>query len=143
MTDHIKIPTWFWVVAIIALVWNAMGLFAFFGDMFISEEKLASMSDAKRMLYKTNPGWSKIAYGLATVGGFLGSLLLVLKNKLAYSVLLVSLLGIVVQMYHSLFIANSTDVYGPGAVIMPIMVIIIGVLLVWLAKMGIKKGWLG
>lgn len=142
MSEQTKIPTWFWVISIIALVWNAMGLFAFLGDMFMSDEKLAAMEEAKRLLYENNPTWSKIAYGFATIGGFLGSLLLVLKKKSAYIVLLISLLGIIVQMYHSLFRAESTDVYGPGAVIMPIMVMVIGIGLVWFARHATTKGWL-
>ena len=142
MTDQIKLPTWFWVISIIALIWNAMGLFAFLGDVFMSDEKLAAMEEGLRNLYETNPTWSKIAYGFATIGGFLGSLLLVLKKKLAHPVLLLSLLGIVVQMSHSLFIADSTDVYGPGAIIMPIMVLLVGIGLVWFARHATNKGWI-
>jgi len=33
-------------------------------------------------------------------------------------------------------------VYGPGVLIMPIMVLVISVALVWHAKSSIAKGWL-
>ena len=142
MSDQTKIPTWFWVVAIVALVWNAMGLFKFFGDMFISEDKLAAMTEAMRLIYESNPVWVKIAYGLATIGGFLGCLLLVLKKTVAYIVLFLSLIGIVVQMYHSLFMIDATEAFGAAAGIMPIIVALVGIGLVWLAKHGIAKAWL-
>jgi high-affinity K+ transport system ATPase subunit B len=54
----------------------------------------------------------------------------------------ISLIGILVQMIHSLFISNNYEVYGPGGLIMPIMVLLIGVGLVWLSDKGIKKGWI-
>jgi K+ transporter len=71
-----------------------------------------------------------------------GCLLLLLRKKWATSILIISFIGIVVQMIHAFFMANSIEVYGPGGVIMPIMVLIIGAWLIWYAKGAEKKGWI-
>jgi hypothetical protein len=40
------------------------------------------------------------------------------------------------------FIADSMAVYGPGVLIMPILVVVVAVALVWHAKSSIARGWL-
>jgi hypothetical protein len=68
--------------------------------------------------------------------------LLLLKKAWATPVLILSLIGIIVQMYHSLAIANSVEVYGPGSAVMPAIVVIVGVFLVWYARHASAKGWI-
>jgi hypothetical protein len=36
-----KLPSWFWIIGIVSLLWNIMGIFSFVGHTFISEEALA------------------------------------------------------------------------------------------------------
>lgn len=137
-----KIPTWFWVVSALALLWNLFGVWAFIGDATMSAEAIAELPEEIKSLYESYPLWTKIAYGTAVIAGALGCILLLARNKFAKPVLLISLVAVVVQMFHSLFIAGAMDVYGPGAVIMPIMVILVSVFLVWFANYGIKQQWL-
>ncbi|NNE39464.1 MAG: hypothetical protein HKN14_00950 [Marinicaulis sp.] len=137
-----KIPVWFWVIAGVALVWNLMGVAAFFAENGKTAEDLAAMAEAERQLYETYPVWAKIAFAAAVFGGAIGSALLLARKQLAVPVFAVSLAGISIQMIHSFFIANSMAVYGPSAMIMPIMVILIGVFLLWFSKNSAGKNWL-
>lgn len=140
--EKVKAPTWFLVIAIIMVIWNLMGVSAFIMDAMMTEEAIAALPDAERELYGKFPLWTKIAYFLAVFGGTLGAIGLVAKKKWAKPVLIISLIGVVVQMFHSLFIAGSMEVYGPGSLAMPIMVVLFSILQVWMANHGIKKGWL-
>ncbi|WP_121666432.1 hypothetical protein [Mesonia aquimarina] len=137
-----KTPTWFLIVSIILLIWNLMGVFAFFNHLLMDAEAINALPEAEQNLYAKYPLWTEIAYALAVFGGAIGCLGLVLKQKWAKPVLIISLLGVIVQMYHSLFIAKATEVYGPGAIAMPIMVTLFAVFLVWFANYAIKRGWL-
>lgn len=139
-----NVPKWFLGVAIAALIWNLLGVFAYLGQMYLmsNPEMLAELSVDEQNLYKNTPIWATIGFTLAVWGGALGSLLLILKKKAAKPVLIVSLAGIIVQMYHSFFISNNFEVYGPGAAIMPVMIIIFGIGLVWLSEKSVKEGWL-
>lgn len=138
----IKPPTWFMVVAVIALVWNLLGVFAYLGEAFITPEMLEALPDEQRDMIENRPAWATAAYALAVWGGFLGCLLLVLKRKLAQMILIVSLLGVLVQMTYNLFMAESTVTYGPGEMIMTIMIPLISIGLVLMAKKGIANEWL-
>ena len=54
---------------------------------------MGGMSSAAADLYYTLPVWMKAAFGLGSVGGFVGSMLLGLRRTTAMPVLAASLLG--------------------------------------------------
>jgi hypothetical protein len=120
-----KAPTWFMVVAAVLLIWNLLGVMAYLINVTMSPEALAALPEAQRQLYD----------------GVLGCVLLLLKKNLAGLVLQLSLAGVVVQMFHSFFVSNSFEVFGPGGLVMPIMVIVIAVFLVWLAARAKMRRW--
>jgi hypothetical protein len=50
-----KLPVWFRIVATIAIVWNALGIFAFVTDVTLNDAALAAMPEAQRDLYVQTP----------------------------------------------------------------------------------------
>tara|TARA_Y100000385_G_scaffold284131_1_gene341603 strand:- start:150 stop:302 length:153 start_codon:yes stop_codon:yes gene_type:complete len=50
MTEKSSVPVIYWVIAAIALIWNLMGLYAFYADMTMTPESLAAMEEAQRGL---------------------------------------------------------------------------------------------
>jgi hypothetical protein len=137
-----KPPVWFWIVSVVALIWNGMGVMAYLGQAYMSDDALAALPEAEQALYANVPAWATAAFAIAVWGGLLGCLALLLRKKWAKPVLLLSLIGIVVQMIYNLFLSEAMDVYGPGGAIMPIMVIVIGIFLVWFSKKSIAEGWI-
>ncbi len=137
-----QVPKWFAVIAWIAFVWNLMGVMAFVSQMMMTAEAIAQMPENEQILYQNVPIWATLAFAFAVIGGALGSLLMALKKSLAVPVLILSLIGVLVQMYHVFFIINSVAVYGPGSAVMPGMVIIISILLVFFANKAKSSGWL-
>jgi len=136
------VPRSFWITAALALAWNLLGVMAYIVQMTMTEEALLALPEVERTLYENVPAWATAAFAIAVNGGALGCLLLLLRRAWAYPVLIVSLAGILVQMYHSLFVANSIEVYGPGGMTMPVMVIVIGAYLVWYANKARDRGWI-
>ena len=142
MTQGNKPPVWFWVVSGIMLVWNLLGIGSFFQNVMMSEDEIAAMSAAEQELYNSYPTWANIAFFVAVFGSSLGCLGLLLRKAWAKMVLVIGFLGIAIQMTYNVGIANTIEVYGPGSVSMPIMIIIFGLFLIWFANYGIKKNWL-
>lgn len=140
--EQSKPATWFWVVSVVALVWNAMGVVAYLGTVMMTPEAREAMTEPQRALLDATPAWATGAFALAVWGGTLGSLLLVLRKKLATTVLIVSFAGILVQMFHAFALSNSIEVYGPGGMIMPIMVLAFGAFLIWFSRKAAANGWL-
>lgn len=137
-----KPNTGFWIIGIIALIWNLMGVFAFVGQMNMTPEMLEVLPKVERELYENVPSWVNIVFAIAVFGGALGSVLLLFKKKLATPVFIISLIGIIAQMIYNFILSKAADVYGPSGMIMPAMVVVIGVFLVWYSKQVTSKGWL-
>jgi len=144
MTEEMNVvlPGWFKVVAGLALAWNLLGVMAYIMQMMMTPEQFAALSQAEQDLYANTPAWATGAFAIAVFGGAAGSLLLFLRKVSAEKILILSLAGVVVQMFHSFFLSKSFEVFGPGGAIMPVMVLIIAVGLVWLARTAKAKHWL-
>ena len=135
-------PTWFKVVAALALLWNLLGCVAFFFDLRLSPEDLAALPEAQQALYAARPTWAVAATAIAVFGGALGSVALLLRRKWAFPVLVLSLLGILVQDFGLFVLADGASLAGPAAVVLQAVVLVVGIGLVLLSRRGIARGWL-
>ncbi len=132
---------WFWIVTTLLLVWNMLGVVAYVQQSMLSVEALQAMPAAERDLLQSRPAWATAAFAIAVFGGTAGCLLLLLRSRLALPVLVLSFIGVVVQMMHAFLIADSFAVYGPGGMVMPAMVLAISIFLLWYARRARKRGW--
>lgn len=141
MTNSTNKPTTgFWLIGVAALIWNLLGVMSYIMQAYMTEEALAALPENEQALYTDLPAWVTAAFAIAVFGGALGCVFMLLRKKLAVRLFQFSLIGIMVQMTYNLFMSNAAEVYGPGGVIMPIMVLIIGFFLVWYAGNAVKKG---
>ena len=139
----VKPPVWFWVVGVVALLWNLMGAMAYIGQAYMTDEVKAALPADQQALLENIPAWATAAFAIAVWGGVLGCLALLLRKKWARPVLVISLLGILVQMSYSFFMSNALEVYGTAqGMVMPLLIIVIGVVLVLFAKSSQNKGWI-
>lgn len=136
------IPRSFWIISIVALAWNLLGVANYLFQVTMTEETLMQLPEDQRLLLESAPGWAMAAFAIAVFGGTLGCVLLLLKKALASPVFTISLAGIVAQMYHAFVVSNAMEVYGPAGLALPVLVIIIGVLLVWYSRNAADKGWI-
>ena len=136
-----KAPKWFMIVAAVLLVWNLLGVMAYVMQVMMSPETLAALPQEQRELYENTPDWATAAFAVAVNFGALGCVLLLLRRNLAGLFLQLSLAGVLVQMFHSFFMSKSFEVFGPGGLVMPVMVIIIAIYLVVLAAKARTNRW--
>ena len=134
-------PKWFMIVVVVLLIWNLLGVMAYLAQVTMNQEALAALPEAQRQILENTPAWATAAFAIAVNGGTLGCLLLVLKKNLAAYLLQLSLAAVLVQMFYSFFMSNSFEVFGPGGLIMPVIVLVIAVFLVWLAATAKTNRW--
>ena len=130
-----KPPIWFWIVSALALIWNAMGVMQYLQQAYKTESFILACTPEDLEMYANLPSWYRASFALAVFGGALGCLLLLLRKRLAHTVLLISLIAIIVQMSYVTFSLKMANAMTP-------MIVIVGILLVWLAKIATKKGWI-
>lgn len=132
----------FWIISVIALLWNAMGVFQYLAMTLMKEATMEAMPAEQVALVEGLPSWYNYVFAVAVIAGFLGCLLLLLRKKLATPILGISLLAVLVQMGYWLFATDVMEVVGLQAVIMPLVVIIIAIFLYFYSKGAAQKGWL-
>ncbi|MBQ4915167.1 hypothetical protein J8L85_12005 [Maribacter sp. MMG018] len=138
----VKPPMWFWIVSILALLWNLIGVISYLGQAFMTDDDLALLREAERQLIETQPSWVTAAFAIAVWGGTLGCIFLLLRKKWAKPIFIISLIGVLAQFGYSLLLSDTMDVYGASAVIFPVIIIIVGILLLFFANSSIHKKWL-
>lgn len=143
MNDQkLTVPVWFWVVGVLALLWNAMGVMAFVAEVSQTPEALASLNEAQRNLYESRPGWAYGAFAIAVFGGLLGSVLLLMRRNLAILMFGASLLGLIIQNYYSFAVAKVHEVFGQDIMILPAVVFLVAIGLLWFARSAKAKDWI-
>ena len=66
MSETNKPTTVFWVVAILAVVWYILGVGAYLGNVFATEEAIAAMPQADQDYMANVPAWSTAAFATCT-----------------------------------------------------------------------------
>ena len=140
--NNSQVNTTFWVIGVIALIWNIIGLGSFFMYLNLGEDSLALMSEAQRAEYESTPMWLMAAFGIATITGTLGCIFLLMKKKWAVLLFLVSLIAVVIQFAFGVINSASVKEDGITALIMPIIVIVVAIGLWYYSKKCEEKGWL-
>jgi hypothetical protein len=127
----------FWVIGVVALIWNVMGGINFFMQM--DPNVLATYPDSHRAIVEGRPLWATAGFAISVFGGALGGVLLLLRKPAAYHLFIASLLGTVVTMIHTAMVTNGFSVFDIlSTVVMPMLV---AVLLVWYSRWADRKGW--
>lgn len=137
-----KPPVWFWIVSVLALIWNLAGVGAYLGQAYMSAQDLQAIPEAHQQLLEAQPAWYTAVFAIAVFAGALGCLLLVLRKRWAWQTLIISLVGILVQQTYVFFMSNTFEIVGNNAMYMPLLIVIVGFLLVFLARASTEKGWL-
>ena len=133
----------FWIISIIAVVWNLMGLFAFMSQAFVSSAMLAELPAEQANLIRNTPQWLTGIFAIATVTGLIGSILLILRKRYATTLFIISLVGVLIQMIYSIFGTKALQVYGVvQGLLMPLIVISIAIYLCLFSIKSTRKGYL-
>ena len=137
-------PTiWFWVLGVLALLWNLMGVSAYLMDAYMKDETLAAFSEAQKAIYINQPTWLTAAYAIAVFGGTLGCIALLLRKKWATPLFLISLIALIARTGYYFFMTNTTEVFDlVQGTILPIAVIIIAALLYIFSKIATDRKWI-
>ena len=131
-----KPPTWFWIVSVVALLWNLSGVAMYLVQAYMTDETLATLPADQQAMYANLPSWYIASFALAVFCGALGCIALLLRKKWANPFLLISLIAALVQMSYLTFSLKMANIMTP-------IVIIIGIALVWFARKAQKEGWIG
>ena len=130
-----KPPVWFWIISVLALIWNGMGVKQYLQQAYNTEAFKSMVSTEELEMISQLPTWYTAVFAIAVFAGALGCILLLLRKKLAYFVLLLSLISVLFQMGYITFSMDMANLMTP-------FIVIAAVLLVLFSKHSKKKNWI-
>ncbi len=111
---RVKTPWHLWVVGAVTLLFNAMGIISYLttklgmlAEMGLTPSQIAFMD--------SYPAWVSAFWALGVWGAFAGSLLLLLRSRLAVPAMWAALVGLLVTtIYHYVLIEVPADMQAPA-----------------------------
>ena len=141
MTDSTT-PWHIWAVGIISLLWNAMGAMDFTMSNLQTDSYMAQLNEAQAAFFTGFPLWVTLSWGVAVFGAVLGSVLILMRKRLAVPVFLVALVALLVTSLHNFVLSDIkiTDIAGSGAMIFTAVIFVVAFLLLFYSKAQAKSG---
>jgi hypothetical protein len=134
-------PWHLWLFGIIGGLWSSMGVISFMLTQMHVEAVMSRFPPQQRAYFESFPLWAVAFWAIGVFGGVIGCLLLLLKNRLAFPVLLASVIAAVVFNLGGLFLLGGMEVMretgGLGFTLFPI---VFAAFLAYYARAMSKKG---
>lgn len=131
-----KAPILFWVLSIIALIWNGMGVNAYLQQAYNTESYRTMYTEEQLEIAANMPAWVTAAFAIAVFTGALAAIGLLLKKSWSVKLWYLSLLAVLIQMGYILINGYASSI------VMTIMIIVFALFFVWFARKSEANGWL-
>jgi hypothetical protein len=137
-------PWHLWSVGIIGGLWSSMGLVSFILTQMNVDAVMSRFPPQQREYFESFPFWTIAFWAIGVFGGVIGCLLLLLRNRLAFHVLLASAIGATVSTLGGLFLLGGLEVMRETDALGVTMVpVIVAAVLAYYARAMRNKGVLG
>ncbi|WP_439151278.1 hypothetical protein [Winogradskyella sp.] len=137
-----KPPIWFWIVSVIALVWNGLGVHGYLSQAYETAAYTDAYTADQLEVMNDLPAWYTALFAIAVFSGAIGCILLLMRKKFAKSLLILSFIAATIQMVYFLFIADLNGVDFSANTIMAYIIIVFAAFLAWFASKSNSKGWI-
>ena len=142
MTDQEKSPIWFWIVGVVALLWNGMGVYAYLDQALMSAEEFAALPEVQQDLLTTQPVWVTAAFAIAVFAGLVASIAFLLRKQIAVRLFLVSLVAAIVQISSYFVLDGYMEFISAYGWTMPALILILAVGFWLIARHAANKRFL-
>lgn len=139
-TPASKPPLHFWIVAVVSLLWNAVGAFDFVATQIRLEPYMSAFTEAQLAFFYGIPLWAVMTWGIATLGALAGSLALLVRLRIAYHLFIVSLLAMLATSFENFMLSNGTEIMGTAGVIFSGVIALISIFLVFYSRAMLQRG---
>lgn len=140
MSDQVKPPVWYWIVSVIAVLWNAMGVMQYLGTVYMTDEAMKELPEYQQEYLSNVPSFVMGAFALAVFCGIIGSILMLLRKAAAQILFIISFIAVLVQSSYNLAFANVKMEIGD--IILIVTVVAFALALVVFSRGSKNRGWI-
>ena len=143
VAERPKTPVWFWIVGVVALIWNSFGAVDYTLTQMGNEAYLAAFTEEQLAFYLGFPVWYEAVWAIAVWTAVAGSLALLIRSKYAAPVFLASLAFFVISAIYLYGFTPAYDLMGGIGGVIFSAVIFASLVAFWrVADWGVKAGLL-
>lgn len=139
-THASKPPVHFWIVAVLALLWNAVGAFDFTATQMKLDFYMSAFTEEQLAFFYGIPTWAVITWGIATWAAFFGSIALLLRLRRAIDLFIISLIALLMTAFQNFVLGNGAEIMGAGGAIFSAVIVVIGVFLIFYSRAMLQRG---
>jgi hypothetical protein len=143
MNQSAKTPVHLWIIGILSLLWNAVGAFDYTATQSRLESYMSNFTPEQLEYFYAFPAWADAFWAIGVWGSLLGSLLLLMRKKLAVWLFGAAILGLAGTTVYNFVLSDGAALMGQGAVIFSAVIWIIGLFLYFYAAAMARRGVLG
>ncbi len=138
---RIKTPWHLWVVGVSAVLFNAIGAFDYVMNLVQGAGYLASagMTPAQIAHYQEMPIWMRVVWAVGVWGAMLGSVLTLLRNKLAFTIFAVSLAAFLVSLIYTYVLTGGGEIMGGQMAITNVVITVLLLFFMWYSWLMTKR----
>jgi hypothetical protein len=134
-------PRQLWIVGVLALLWSSVGAYDYLMTQTENAAYMAKFTPEMLAFYYGFPTWVIATWAIAVWGGVAGSVLLLMRRRLAAPVYLASLLAMVVTTFHNYVLSDGFEHMGdPFSLIFTAVIFVVAVLLYGYASNMVRRG---
>ena len=133
-------PRHLWIVGIVALLWNVVGALDYVMTETKNETYMSQYTSEQLEYFYAFPAWLVAFWAIAVWGGVLGSILLLMRKKLAAHVFVVSFFCMLVTMVYSYGFAGGAGIVGGSGLFFSAVVFVVALGLVIYARRMAGRG---
>lgn len=136
-----KTPWHLWVIGTASLVWNAGGVYGYLMMQMNVESYRVTMSPEQIAWFDALPVWLNLFWALGVWGAILGSILLLMRSRLAALSFSISLIGIIVNISYTVAGGSAViEMMGTQAMAFSAAIIIVALALWLYARAMLRSG---
>ena len=133
------VAPWFIIGAVSSLIFMGLGCVSYLMHVLANP---ATLPLDQRAAFEAEPAWVTAAYAVAVWVGLAGSILLVMRRKLAEWLLLISLIAVLVWLAGLLLVGPLRDSMSANDLIVALVVAALTWTVFWFARHSRQRGWL-
>lgn len=135
-------PWHLWLVGVIAVLFNAIGAFDYVMSMTQGPSYMASsgMTPEQIAHYVEMPIWMTAVWAIGVWSAMLGSVLILLRNRLAFAVFVVSLAAFLVSLIYTYLLTDGGEIMGSQMAITSVVITLFLLFFSWYSRLMTKRG---